>query len=285
MICNLTTFYSSIYSTYNVLRKCAGIAEGPEIKGKTPLECNQEFLNAISFRKGCYLGQELTARTNFKGTIRKRVMPIILSGPNVQLPQPWTSAKFFQRQFKQYQKEERKKIENGEIDEEEGGEGNLKEFYTSIPSIPRMSASEAASHMSMLLASYSNDMNDENTDKDEVVSETEQLLSFVEQSAVKGAKIIDKNSKKQVGVIISPPVPGTSIALAQLRLDWLGMLGEDDDDGSSGTSEDNKKDKKIQWDLNTKVTLGDDDKNDLRCLPFIPLWWPAIDIRNGKEII
>jgi folate-binding protein YgfZ len=40
-----------------------------------PLECNGEWLNGVSFAKGCYLGQELTARTHFQGMIRKRMLP------------------------------------------------------------------------------------------------------------------------------------------------------------------------------------------------------------------
>lgn len=34
-----------------------------------------DALNGISFSKGCYIGQELTARTHFQGVIRKRLMP------------------------------------------------------------------------------------------------------------------------------------------------------------------------------------------------------------------
>ena len=35
------------------------------------------IMNAISFDKGCYLGQELTQWTYRTGTIRKRVLPFI----------------------------------------------------------------------------------------------------------------------------------------------------------------------------------------------------------------
>ena len=35
-------------------------------------------LNAISFTKGCYVGQELVARTHFRGMVRKRLMPLVL---------------------------------------------------------------------------------------------------------------------------------------------------------------------------------------------------------------
>ena len=39
------------------------------------LEYNIDGLHGISFTKGCYVGQELMARTHFKGVVRKRVMP------------------------------------------------------------------------------------------------------------------------------------------------------------------------------------------------------------------
>ena len=39
-----------------------------------PLEYNLDGVNAVSFDKGCYIGQELTARTHFTGVIRKRIM-------------------------------------------------------------------------------------------------------------------------------------------------------------------------------------------------------------------
>ena len=31
--------------------------------------------------KGCYLGQELTARTYFRGATRKRIVPLVVLGP------------------------------------------------------------------------------------------------------------------------------------------------------------------------------------------------------------
>lgn len=31
-----------------------------------PFECNLDALNYVSFSKGCYIGQELMARTKFK---------------------------------------------------------------------------------------------------------------------------------------------------------------------------------------------------------------------------
>jgi len=46
-------FFPSSNGTYSVIRKLAGVAEGSELSGKTALECNQEFLNAVSFKKVC----------------------------------------------------------------------------------------------------------------------------------------------------------------------------------------------------------------------------------------
>ncbi|SCV06210.1 LANO_0H24520g1_1 [Lachancea nothofagi CBS 11611] len=46
-----------------------------------PLELNFDFIpNAVSFDKGCYVGQELTARTFATGILRKRAVPVILDG-------------------------------------------------------------------------------------------------------------------------------------------------------------------------------------------------------------
>ncbi|KAK9838628.1 hypothetical protein WJX74_000189 [Apatococcus lobatus] len=62
---------------YKVWRLQKGIAEGNEIPSgeAIPLEYNMDGLNAISFEKGCYIGQELIARTHYKGVVRKRLVP------------------------------------------------------------------------------------------------------------------------------------------------------------------------------------------------------------------
>eukprot|EP00892_Ulva_mutabilis_P007011 jgi/Ulvmu1/4682/UM002_0413.1 len=62
-------------------RYSMGVAEGPvEIPEGTaiPLEYNLDWLNGVSFDKGCYVGQELVARTHFGGLIRKRLFPVLI---------------------------------------------------------------------------------------------------------------------------------------------------------------------------------------------------------------
>jgi folate-binding protein YgfZ len=40
------------------------------------LEANMDLLNALSWDKGCYMGQELTARTHYRGLVKKRFLPL-----------------------------------------------------------------------------------------------------------------------------------------------------------------------------------------------------------------
>lgn len=41
------------------------------------LEAGYEELNAIDFRKGCYVGQEITARSKYRANIRKRLLRVV----------------------------------------------------------------------------------------------------------------------------------------------------------------------------------------------------------------
>ena len=66
---------------YTVHRTLRGIAEGQKeiITGSAlPQESNIDFFDGIDFRKGCYLGQELTIRTHHTGVVRKRILPVQL---------------------------------------------------------------------------------------------------------------------------------------------------------------------------------------------------------------
>lgn len=44
------------------------------------LESGFDELNGVDWQKGCYVGQELTARTKYRGLVRKRLMPVRIEG-------------------------------------------------------------------------------------------------------------------------------------------------------------------------------------------------------------
>ena len=44
------------------------------------LECGFECLNGVDFRKGCYVGQEVTARMKHKTTLRKGLATVVVDG-------------------------------------------------------------------------------------------------------------------------------------------------------------------------------------------------------------
>ena len=73
---------------YERLRLEFGVPDGSRdmlVDKAILLENGLDELNAISWRKGCYMGQELTARTRYRGLVRKRLMPVAVEGP---LPEP-----------------------------------------------------------------------------------------------------------------------------------------------------------------------------------------------------
>ena len=65
---------------YHAHRIALGVPEGGKdfAFGDTfPHEACMDQLNGISFTKGCYVGQEIVARMEHRGTARKRVVPVI----------------------------------------------------------------------------------------------------------------------------------------------------------------------------------------------------------------
>jgi folate-binding protein YgfZ len=68
-------------------RIALGVAEGAsELANALPLECNFDALNGVSFTKGCYVGQENTARQRFRGVVRKRIAPFVAIEPGARAP-------------------------------------------------------------------------------------------------------------------------------------------------------------------------------------------------------
>ncbi len=45
------------------------------------LEAGFDELHGVDWQKGCYIGQELTARTKYRGLIKKRLFPVEIDGP------------------------------------------------------------------------------------------------------------------------------------------------------------------------------------------------------------
>jgi tRNA-modifying protein YgfZ len=45
------------------------------------LEAGFDELRGVSWTKGCYMGQELTARTRYRGLLKRRLVPVAVDGP------------------------------------------------------------------------------------------------------------------------------------------------------------------------------------------------------------
>ena len=59
-------------------RHANGVPEGSlELGERFPAESRLTHLHAVSFTKGCYVGQEPTARAEFQGEVRKGVVPVV----------------------------------------------------------------------------------------------------------------------------------------------------------------------------------------------------------------
>ena len=68
-----------------------GVCEGrAELGDLLWLECNAAELNGVSFHKGCYVGQENTARMNWRQKINRRlvVVPTDAPGPRARIDYP-----------------------------------------------------------------------------------------------------------------------------------------------------------------------------------------------------
>ena len=68
---------------YHARRRRLGIPEGSEdlaIDKATLLESGFEELNGVDFAKGCFVGQELTARMKYRALVKKRLMPVTFEG-------------------------------------------------------------------------------------------------------------------------------------------------------------------------------------------------------------
>ena len=67
------------FAHWDALRISLCIPDGSRdmIEGKsTLLECNIDKLNGLSYDKGCYIGQELTARMHYRGLAKKHLQTV-----------------------------------------------------------------------------------------------------------------------------------------------------------------------------------------------------------------
>jgi folate-binding protein YgfZ len=76
---------------YDALRIAAGVPDGSrdlEVEKSTLLENGFDELHGVDWDKGCYMGQELTARMHYRGLVKKRLLPVEIDGP---APAPGTA--------------------------------------------------------------------------------------------------------------------------------------------------------------------------------------------------
>jgi hypothetical protein len=72
------------FAAWDHHRLALGIPDGSRdlvIEKSILLESGFDELNGVDWQKGCYIGQELTARTKYRGLIKKRLFPVQIDGP------------------------------------------------------------------------------------------------------------------------------------------------------------------------------------------------------------
>ncbi len=75
---------------YDRHRLALGLPDGSRdliVEKSLLLESGFDELQGVDFEKGCYVGQELTARTKFRGLVRKRLLRVDVEG---SIPEPGT---------------------------------------------------------------------------------------------------------------------------------------------------------------------------------------------------
>jgi folate-binding protein YgfZ len=86
-------FEGSDRMAYENLRLYFGMPEGlvDLVQEKTlPMEANFDLFNGIDWQKGCYVGQELTARMHYRALLKKRLLPVEIEGDVPEIGTPVT---------------------------------------------------------------------------------------------------------------------------------------------------------------------------------------------------
>lgn len=71
------------FAEYDRQRLALGVPDGSRdlvVEKSTLLESGFDELHGVDWQKGCYIGQELTARTKYRGLIKKRLFPVRIDG-------------------------------------------------------------------------------------------------------------------------------------------------------------------------------------------------------------
>ncbi len=79
---------------YDRLRIRLGLPDGSrdmEVEKAILLESGFDELHGVDWGKGCYMGQELTARTKYRALVKRRLVPVDVDGP---MPPPGTPVMF-----------------------------------------------------------------------------------------------------------------------------------------------------------------------------------------------
>ena len=69
---------------YDLHRLSVGVPDGSydlEVERAFPMDYGMDAFNAINFGKGCYVGQELTARMKYRGLVKKQLVRVSSSAP------------------------------------------------------------------------------------------------------------------------------------------------------------------------------------------------------------
>jgi folate-binding protein YgfZ len=77
-------FVETGFAEYDAQRLALGIPDGSRdltVDKTILLEAGFDELHGVDWNKGCYIGQELTARTKYRGLIKKRLFPVRIDGP------------------------------------------------------------------------------------------------------------------------------------------------------------------------------------------------------------
>ena len=85
------SFEKATEDTYRAHRISLGVPEGAAdiaVDRGFLLESGFDELNGVDWKKGCYVGQELTARTRYRGLVKRRLMSVKLDGEAPAVGEP-----------------------------------------------------------------------------------------------------------------------------------------------------------------------------------------------------